>query len=44
MITNVKWQLEKLKNDDLIKSHSDAGKLLVVGAFYELSSCIVDFL
>jgi len=40
---NVKRQVEKLTEDPSIMSKVRSGELLVVGAFYEISSGIVDF-
>jgi len=41
--TNVRHQITMLNKDDLIKSKVASGDLLVTGAFYEISSGIVDF-
>jgi len=41
--TNVKRQVEKLAADEGIMSKVRSGDILVIGAFYEISSGIVDF-
>eukprot|EP00929_Paragymnodinium_shiwhaense_P094457 TRINITY_DN5502_c1_g1_i1.p1 TRINITY_DN5502_c1_g1~~TRINITY_DN5502_c1_g1_i1.p1 ORF type:complete len:295 (-),score=75.01 TRINITY_DN5502_c1_g1_i1:392-1276(-) len=43
VITNVKAQLENLARDEGVMGRIEAGELLCVGAFYEISSGIVDF-
>lgn len=43
VVTNVKRQVERLTSDDCIMSKVGSGELLIVGAFYEISSGIVDF-
>jgi carbonic anhydrase len=43
VVTNVKRQVEKLTEDEAIMSKVRSGELIVVGAFYEISSGIVDF-
>eukprot|EP00929_Paragymnodinium_shiwhaense_P089394 TRINITY_DN4954_c0_g1_i1.p1 TRINITY_DN4954_c0_g1~~TRINITY_DN4954_c0_g1_i1.p1 ORF type:complete len:292 (+),score=58.08 TRINITY_DN4954_c0_g1_i1:83-958(+) len=43
VITNVRKQLELLSQDEGIMKRIEGGELLVVGAFYEISSGIVDF-
>ena len=41
---NVRVQVEKLTQDPEVMRLVNAGKLMIVGAFYELSSGMVDFL
>eukprot|EP00929_Paragymnodinium_shiwhaense_P002188 TRINITY_DN10239_c0_g1_i1.p1 TRINITY_DN10239_c0_g1~~TRINITY_DN10239_c0_g1_i1.p1 ORF type:complete len:393 (+),score=103.17 TRINITY_DN10239_c0_g1_i1:67-1179(+) len=43
VVTNVRRQIEQLAGDDGIMAKVVSGELLVVGAFYEISSGIVDF-
>eukprot|EP00929_Paragymnodinium_shiwhaense_P121479 TRINITY_DN93722_c0_g1_i1.p1 TRINITY_DN93722_c0_g1~~TRINITY_DN93722_c0_g1_i1.p1 ORF type:complete len:442 (+),score=80.12 TRINITY_DN93722_c0_g1_i1:94-1326(+) len=43
-VTNVRRQLESLREDQGVAKRVEDGELLCVGAFYELSSGIVDFL
>ena len=43
VVTNVKKQVGLLMNNDVVKNSVDAGNLKVLGAFYEMSSGIVDF-
>jgi carbonic anhydrase len=43
VVTNVKKQVEKLSLDTGIVNHVNHDELLIVGAFYEISSGIVDF-
>lgn len=43
VVTNVRHQLVNLEKDTLIKAKVAAGELVVTGAFYEISSGIVDF-
>ena len=43
VVTNVKVQVEALLMNGVVKSQVEKGELLVVGAFYEMSSGIVDF-
>lgn len=43
VITNVRHQLVNLRKESLVKSKLESGDLLVTGAFYEISSGIVDF-
>jgi carbonic anhydrase len=43
VVTNVKRQVEKLTQDPTIMSKIKNKELIVVGAFYEISSGIVDF-
>lgn len=40
---NVRWQIDTLRKDDAIIDRVRSEKLIVVGAFYEISSGIVDF-
>ena len=42
-VANVRRQLETLAKDDAIMSKVYSKELIVVGAFYEISSGIVDF-
>lgn len=44
VLTNVKRQLDTLSRDPVIAEKVRGGKLLILGAFYEVSSGIVDFL
>ena len=44
VITNVRAQIATISKTPLIKEKVDAGELLVVGAFYEISSGMVDFI
>lgn len=44
VMSNVRAQLEQLGRNALIQSKVRAGELLVVGAFYEISSGMVDFM
>eukprot|EP00932_Pfiesteria_piscicida_P002971 SRR837773.1289.p1 GENE.SRR837773.1289~~SRR837773.1289.p1 ORF type:complete len:333 (+),score=142.23 SRR837773.1289:75-1001(+) len=41
--TNVKYQVEQLMKDEAIMKAVRAGELIIVGAYYEISSGIVDF-
>ena len=43
IVTNVKRQVETLADDQAIMQKVEAGELLIIGAFYEISSGIVDF-
>jgi len=43
VITNVKRQVEALAKDEKIMEKVRSGELMIVGAFYEISSGIVDF-
>lgn len=43
VVTNVRKQLEMLSSNDTIMEKVRSGQMLVVGAFYEISSGIVDF-
>jgi carbonic anhydrase len=43
VVTNVKRQVEALTEDPKIMEKVRAGELIVIGAFYEISSGIVDF-
>lgn len=43
VVTNVRRQVERLANDDSISQKVRQGDLIVTGAFYEISSGIVDF-
>jgi carbonic anhydrase len=43
VVTNVKRQVEKLTEDEAIMSKVQSKELIIVGAFYEISSGIVDF-
>jgi carbonic anhydrase len=43
VVTNVKRQVEKLTEDEAIMSKVRSEELIIVGAFYEISSGIVDF-
>ena len=43
VVTNVKRQVEALTEDQRIMDKVKAGELIVIGAFYEISSGIVDF-
>jgi len=43
VITNVKRQVEALARDEKIMQQVKAGELVIIGAFYEISSGIVDF-
>ena len=43
VVTNVRRQLEKLNKHELFAKRTDNGELIVIGAFYEISSGIVDF-
>eukprot|EP00929_Paragymnodinium_shiwhaense_P119717 TRINITY_DN91615_c0_g1_i1.p1 TRINITY_DN91615_c0_g1~~TRINITY_DN91615_c0_g1_i1.p1 ORF type:complete len:328 (-),score=55.43 TRINITY_DN91615_c0_g1_i1:522-1505(-) len=43
VVTKVEKQLEEISNDGAVASKVQAGELLVVGAFYEVSSGLVDF-
>eukprot|EP00405_Crypthecodinium_cohnii_P014537 CAMPEP_0206445808 /NCGR_PEP_ID=MMETSP0324_2-20121206/15744_1 /ASSEMBLY_ACC=CAM_ASM_000836 /TAXON_ID=2866 /ORGANISM="Crypthecodinium cohnii, Strain Seligo" /LENGTH=370 /DNA_ID=CAMNT_0053914125 /DNA_START=80 /DNA_END=1192 /DNA_ORIENTATION=- len=43
VVTNVKRQVEKLTEDPVFMEQVAAGELIIVGAFYEISSGIVDF-
>eukprot|EP00929_Paragymnodinium_shiwhaense_P021526 TRINITY_DN14014_c0_g1_i2.p1 TRINITY_DN14014_c0_g1~~TRINITY_DN14014_c0_g1_i2.p1 ORF type:complete len:327 (-),score=60.14 TRINITY_DN14014_c0_g1_i2:242-1222(-) len=43
VVTNVRRQIEQLAADDGIMLKVAAGELILVGAFYEISSGIVDF-
>lgn len=43
VVTNVKKQVEKLSMDSGIVKAVNQNELLIVGAFYEISSGIVDF-
>merc|ERR1719203_930988 len=42
--TNVKRQVERLQKDEGIMAKVRGGDLILVGAFYEISSGIVDFI
>jgi|TARA_B110000902_G_scaffold103665_1_gene122434 carbonic anhydrase len=43
VLTNVHNQVATLMKDPLVKDKVDAGVLIVIGAFYSLSSGVVDF-
>jgi len=43
VVTNVKRQVEKLTEDPVFMDKVRSGELIIVGAFYEISSGIVDF-
>jgi carbonic anhydrase len=43
VVTNVKKQVGLLMNNTVVKNSVDKQELIVVGAFYEMSSGIVDF-
>jgi len=43
VVTNVRRQLEKLNKHELFAKRTNNGELIVIGAFYEISSGIVDF-
>eukprot|EP00929_Paragymnodinium_shiwhaense_P029105 TRINITY_DN16761_c0_g1_i3.p2 TRINITY_DN16761_c0_g1~~TRINITY_DN16761_c0_g1_i3.p2 ORF type:complete len:128 (+),score=27.50 TRINITY_DN16761_c0_g1_i3:251-634(+) len=43
VVTNAKAQLQELSRDAGVMKKIEGGELLVVGAFYEISSGIVDF-
>merc|ERR1712079_213330 len=43
VVTNVRRQMEKLMADNGIMKKVKDGELIIVGAFYEISSGIVDF-
>ena len=43
VVTHVRRQLEKLNKHELFVNAVDNGELIVIGAFYEISSGIVDF-
>jgi carbonic anhydrase len=43
VVTNVKKQVGLLMNNTVVKNSVDKNELIVVGAFYEMSSGIVDF-
>jgi len=43
VVTNVKVQVEQMSRNQGIMAKVRSGELLVVGAFYEISSGIVDF-
>mmetsp|Transcript_21314 Transcript_21314/g.56423 ORF Transcript_21314/g.56423 Transcript_21314/m.56423 type:complete len:350 (-) Transcript_21314:284-1333(-) len=43
VVTNVKRQVEALTEDESIMGAVRSGELLIIGAFYEISSGIVDF-
>jgi len=43
VVTNVRRQVEKLTGDESIMASVHDGELIIVGAFYEISSGIVDF-
>jgi len=44
VVTNLRRQCEKIVSDDTILALVKKGELIIVGAFYEISSGIVDFL
>ena len=43
VVANVRNQIEQLKDVDLFKNKIKSNELIVTGAFYEISSGIVDF-
>lgn len=43
VVANVRCQVGKLRNDEAIMASVEAGELIVLGGFYEISSGIVDF-